>query len=169
MRLSAAATSLCSSIFIFAASALADTAAPAPSPTPAPVTLHGVFAAAEAYTSGVNALGSFDTPTGADLNGRFDVSDAFAILTKTSGTLQYALQAGAYSIPTIGVAGNKTIQTGTNTDLFGPVPLAFVEYVPSGTFNISAASSRRSPAPSRPSRTRIGISSAARCGTSRTP
>lgn len=109
-----------------------------PAPTPSPIALHAVFAATESYTSGVNAIGSFDTPTGHDVSSRFNVSDAFAILTKTSGTLQYALQAGAYSIPTIGVAGNKTIQTGANTDLFGPVPLAYLEYVPSGNFNVSA-------------------------------
>jgi len=114
------------------------TPAPAPSPTPAPFTLHGVFSATEAYTSGVNAIGSFDTPTGADSTSRFNVSNAFAILNKTSGTLQFALQAGAYSIPTIGVAGNKTIQSGANTDLFGPVPLAYLEYVPSSNFNVSA-------------------------------
>jgi len=118
--------------------ALADTSTPTPAPTPSPITLHGVFSATEAYTSGVNAIGSFDTPTGADSTSRFNVSNAFAILTKTSGTLQFALQAGAYSIPTIGVAGNKTIQSGANTDLFGPVPLAYLEYVPSSSFNVSA-------------------------------
>lgn len=122
----------------FRAAADADTASPAPSPKPSAVTIHAVFAATEAYTSGVNAIGSFDTPNGVDLTSRFDVSDAFAILTKTSGTLQYALQAGVYSIPTIGGAGNKTIQTGANTDLFGPVPLAYLEYAPSGSFDVSA-------------------------------
>src|SRR5207302_5186983 len=123
--------------------AFGDEAAPSPSPspstTPAPaVSLHAVMSATEAYTSGVNAIGSFDTPTGADLTSRFNVSNAFAIITKTSGTLQFALQAGAYSIPTIGIAGNKTIQTNANTDLFGPVPLAYVAYVPSTNVNVSA-------------------------------
>lgn len=113
--------------------------APAPSPTPSPaIAVHAVLSATEAYTSGVNAVGSLDTPTGADVSSRFDVSNAFAILTKTSGTLQYAVQAGAYSIPTIGVAGNKTIQSNANTGLFGPVPLAYLEYVPASNFNISA-------------------------------
>ena len=122
---------------------LADaTVSPSPSPsptaTPAPVTLHAVLSATESFTSGVNAVGSFDTPTGADRTSRFNVSNAFAILTKSSGTLQFALQAGAYSIPTIGVAGNKTIQSNANTDLFGPVPLAYLEYAPTGSFNLSA-------------------------------
>ena len=114
---------------------------PAPTPTPSPspaVVLHAVLSATEAYTRGVNAVGSFDTPSGVDVSSRFNVSNAFAILAKSSGTLQFALQAGAYSIPTIGIAGNKTIQSGANTDLFGPVPLAYVQYVPSSSFNVSA-------------------------------
>jgi hypothetical protein len=102
------------------------------------VQLHGVFSATEIYTSGVNATGSFDTPTGADVASRFNVSNAFVILTKTQGTLQYALQAGAYSIPVVGFAGNKTIASNANTGLYGPVPLAYLEYVPSSTFNVSA-------------------------------
>jgi len=124
------------------AAALADaspTPAASPTATPAPtVTLHAVLSATEAYTSGVNAIGSFDTPTGADLTSRFNVSNAFVLLNKTSGTLQFALQAGAYSIPTVGIAGNKTIQTNANTDLFGPVPLADVSYVPNSNFSMSA-------------------------------
>src|SRR5271166_3212492 len=114
-------------------------ASPSPSPSPSPaVQLHGVFSATEVFTNGVNATGSFDTPTGVDVPARFNVSNAFGILTKNAGTLQYALQAGAYSIPVVGFAGNKTIATNANTGLYGPVPLAYLEYVPSGGFNISA-------------------------------
>ena len=91
-----------------------------------------------AFTSNVNATGSLDTPTGADRATRFNVSNAFAIVTKSSGTWQYALQAGAYSIPVVGVAGNKTTQTNANTDLYGPIPLAYAEYVPTPNFNMSA-------------------------------
>jgi putative OmpL-like beta-barrel porin-2 len=132
-----------SGLLLTFSAALADTASPAPSPSPSPspsppVALHAVFSATEAFTSGVNAVGSFDSPTGADRTTRFNVSNAFAILTKTSGTLQFAVQGGAYSIPTIGVAGNKTIQTNANTDLFGPLPLAYAAYVPNGNFSLSA-------------------------------
>ena len=119
----------------------APTSAPSPSPSPSPspaVQLQGVFSATEVFTSGVNAPGSFDTPTGADVSARFNVSNAFAILTKNQGTLQYALQAGAYSIPVVGFAGNKTIANNANTGLYGPVPLAYLEYVPSSSFNVSA-------------------------------
>ncbi len=120
-----------------AAASPTPTPTPTPSPSPA-VQLHGVLSATEVFTSGVNATGSFDTPTGADVPARFNVSNAFAILTKNQGTLQYALQAGAYSIPVVGFAGNKTIATNANTGLYGPVPLAYLEYVPSSSFNVSA-------------------------------
>jgi len=127
------------------AAAVAASASPSPSPSPTPtpspapaVALHAVFSESLAFTSGVNATGSFDSSTGNDRSTRSNVSNAFAIVTKTAGTWQYGLQAGAYSIPTIGIAGNKTIQTGANTDLYGPVPLAYLEYVPSGNFNVSA-------------------------------
>src|SRR5579864_800159 len=72
-----AGTAVC--LALAATAAHADTAspAPAPSPTPVPITLHGVFSATEAYTSGVNAIGSFDTPTGAESTSRFNVSNAF--------------------------------------------------------------------------------------------
>lgn len=125
--------------------AQADPAAPTPAPavTPAaspspPVVLHAVLSESLALTSGVNATGSFDSSTGADHVARSNVSNAFVSLSKPQGTFQWALQGGAYSIPVVGVAGNKTIQSGANTDLFGPLPLAYVEYVPNGNFNVSA-------------------------------
>ena len=130
-------TTISCSVFFCEPADADQSATPVPSPSPA-IAVHAVLSATEAYTGGVNAVGSFDTPNGADVSSRFNVSNAFAILTKSSGTLQYALQAGAYSIPTIGIAGNKTIQTDANTGLFGPVPLAYLEYAPAASFNVSA-------------------------------
>jgi hypothetical protein len=144
--LTAAAAALLGSLLL-AGTAIADpTAAPSasatPSPTPAPspspaVALHAVLSESLAFTSGVNRVGSFDSSNGMDRSERANVSNAFVILTKTSGTLQFGLQGGAYSIPTLGVAGNKTIQTGANTDLYGPLPLGFAAYVPNGNFSIA--------------------------------
>jgi hypothetical protein len=116
---------------------------PAPSPTPSaspspPVVLHAILSESLALTSGVNATGSFDSLNGHDRTTRANVSNAFVLLSRTQGTFQYALQGGAYSIPVVGVAGNKTIQTGANTDLYGALPLAYIEYVPTGYFNVSA-------------------------------
>jgi len=115
----------------------APTATPAASPSP-PVVLHAVLSESLALTSGVNASGSFDSSTGADHAARSNVSNAFVLLSKPQGTFQWALQGGAYSMPVVGFAGNKTIQSGANTDLFGPLPLAYVEYVPNANFNVSA-------------------------------
>jgi hypothetical protein len=121
----------------------AATAAPLPTPTPAaspspPVVLRAVLSESLALTSGVNATGSFDSSNGHDRSTRANVSNAFVLLSRTQGTFQYAVQGGAYSIPVVGVAGNKTIQTGANSDLYGPLPLAYAEYVPNGNFNVSA-------------------------------
>ncbi len=117
--------------------------APSPSPSPAaspspPVLLHAVLSESLALTSGVNATGSFDSSNGHDRATRANVSNAFVLLSRTQGTFQYALQGGAYSIPVVGFAGNKTTQSGANTDLYGSLPLAYVEYVPTGNFNVSA-------------------------------
>jgi len=114
---------------------------PSPTPTPSPspaVAYHAILSGTLAFTSGVNAVGSFDSPTGMDRPTRANVSNAFAIVTKSSGILQYGLQTGVYSIPVVGFAGNKTIQRGANTNLFGPVPLAYLECAPSSNFNVSA-------------------------------
>src|SRR5579863_3494959 len=138
---------LCSAvatILLGGMAALADggaTPGPSPTPTATPspaVALHAVLSATEVTTSGVNATGSFDTPTGADVSDRFNVSNAFVMLSKTQGTLQFGLQRIAYSIPVFGIAGNKTIQASANTDLFGPVLLAYAEYAPNSNFNVSA-------------------------------
>ncbi|HLJ85126.1 MAG TPA: outer membrane beta-barrel protein [Candidatus Eremiobacteraceae bacterium] len=107
------------------------------SPSPA-VTLHGVLSGTLAMTSGVNAVGSFDSPSGMDSAARVNVSNAFVLLAKTQGVMQFALQGGAYSIPTIGVAGNKTTAANANTGLFGPLPLAQLSYVPTSNFSLNA-------------------------------
>jgi hypothetical protein len=113
--------------------------APSPSPSPSPaVTLHGVLSGTLAMTSGVNATGSFDSPSGIDSPTRVNVSNAFVLLSKTQGVMQFALQGGAYSIPTIGVAGNKTNAATANTGLYGPLPLAQLSYVPTSNFSLNA-------------------------------
>ena len=128
------------SLLLFAAKVSADPS-PAPSPLPSPtpaVALHAVLSTTLISTSGINATGSFDSATGNDRATRSNVSNAFAIISKSTGTWQYALQGGAYSIPVVGFAGNKTIQSGANTDLYGPLPLAYLEYAPRSSFNVSA-------------------------------
>jgi len=123
----------------------ATTATPAPSPTPSstsltlgPLTIDGVFSAFSMFSSHVNATGALDTPTGTDLSNRTDLSNAFLIVNKTSGTFRYGFAAGAYSIPVVGFALNKTIQNGANTSLYGALPAVYVEYAPTNYFNLQA-------------------------------
>jgi hypothetical protein len=117
-------------------------ATPIPLPSPAntglqlgPLTVDGVFSAFSTWTQ--NATGALDTASGADLTNRTDVSNAFLIMNKNAGTLRYGFAAGAYNIPVVGFALNKTTQTGANTSLYGAVPALDVEYAPSLGFNLT--------------------------------
>jgi len=123
----------------------AATATPAPSPTPAstsltlgPLTIDGVFSAFSMFSSHVNASGALDTPTGAEVSNRTDISNGFLIVNKTSGTFRYGFAAGAYNIPVVGFALNKTIQNGANTSLYGALPSVYVEYAPTNYLNLQA-------------------------------
>lgn len=86
----------------------------------------------------MNATGSLDTPTGADLTNRTDVSNAFLIVNKNAGTFRYGFAAGAYNIPVVGLALNRTTQSGANTSLYGAVPSMDIEYAPNSSFNLMA-------------------------------
>ena len=130
-----------------AGSATASPASPSPSPSPSPsstsltlgpLTVDGVFSFFSAYTSGVNASGSFDTTGGADRSNRTDISNAFLIVNKNAGTFRYGFAAGAYNIPVLGFALNNTIQNGANTSLYGALPSVYAMYAPTASFNIEA-------------------------------
>ncbi len=119
--------------------------APSPSPSPSstslalgPLTIDGVFSAFSLFTSGVNATGSFRTSSGVDTNNLTDISNAFLIVNKQSGTFRYGFAAGAYNIPVVGFSLNKTIQNGANTSLYGALPSVYVEYAPTNSFNVQA-------------------------------
>jgi Putative beta-barrel porin-2, OmpL-like. bbp2 len=123
----------------------APAASPSPSPAPSstsltlgPLTIDGVFSAFTMFTSGVNATGALDTTTGVDNNNLTDISNAFLIVNKASGTFRYGFAAGAYNIPVVGFALNKTTQDGANTSLYGALPSVYVEYAPTGSFNLQA-------------------------------
>ncbi|MBV8671470.1 MAG: outer membrane beta-barrel protein [Candidatus Eremiobacteraeota bacterium] len=123
----------------------AASASPSPSPMPTstslalgPLSVDGVFSAFSLFTSGVNATGALDTPTGIDVNNRTDISNAFLIVNKESGTFRYGFAAGAYNIPVVGFALNKTTQDGANTSLYGALPSVYVEFAPNNSFNLQA-------------------------------
>jgi hypothetical protein len=71
-----------------------------------------------------------NNPDPGDDGARADVSNGLIFLQKTSGPVQYFLQAGAYNLPALGTPLLST--TDTLTKYFGPVPLAYLELVPNG-------------------------------------
>jgi hypothetical protein len=73
-------------------------------------------------------------PFGQNQDGYGDITNAQVIVNKTDGPIQFYVQAGAYSIPTLGVAYLKTSQLDNNT--YGYVPQGFVKIVPNSTFNV---------------------------------
>ncbi len=63
-----------------------------------------------------------------------DVSNAQVFVQKVDGEFQFFVQAGVYSLPALG-AGYLTAGNAT-TDLYGPLPQAFVKFAPNANFNI---------------------------------
>lgn len=63
-----------------------------------------------------------------------DVSNAQVFVQKVDGEFQFFVQAGVYSLPSLG-AGYLTSGNAT-TDLYGPLPQAFIKIAPSAAFNI---------------------------------
>jgi hypothetical protein len=72
-----------------------------------------------------------------------DLSNGQVFIQKVDGVFQFFVQAGAYSIPDIGLpyvrAGNTETTTGIATNaFFGVVPQAFVKLAPTKNFSIMA-------------------------------
>ena len=108
-----------------------------PTPTP-PYTLHGAFSGYSEHTNNVNPSGALDTPTGADLTTRTEVSNALLTLSKTTSQLQGSVTVGAYAFPVVGAAINPTTQQGANSYLYGFVPAYDLAWVPNGNVTVSA-------------------------------
>jgi hypothetical protein len=64
-----------------------------------------------------------------------DISNAQIFVQKVDGVLQFALQAGVYSFPTVGVAYSRAA---TATNVFGPLPQAYLKIAPTSNFSIEA-------------------------------
>lgn len=129
--------------FLCSAGAVAQ-AVPSPSPLPSAtpsvpaITVGGALTGYSVHTSGVNATGALFNAGGTDTASRTDLSNAFVTIAKTSGTFRFNVLAGAYAFPVVGVALNPTFQKNANTDLFGIVPNAYVQYVPNPSVTFSA-------------------------------
>lgn len=63
-----------------------------------------------------------------------DISNGMVILQKETGLVQFYLQAGAYSFPTVGVPFASTGSV-TSTD-FGALPVGYVKIVPDSEFSV---------------------------------
>lgn len=114
------------------------TAMPQPTATPATaVTVGGALLATQTYTNHVNATGNFGNAGGGDQASRFNISTAFLNIARNTGFFRYGASAGPYSIPVVGVSGNKTLEANVNTNVYGPLPSAYVSLNPNEYTNVS--------------------------------
>jgi hypothetical protein len=74
--------------------------------------------------------------TASDQSHDFEIDNAQLIVHKTSGPLQFLIQGGAYTFPVIGAPLPNTADTSNN--LFGPVPVAYLQWNVSNTVSIQA-------------------------------
>lgn len=77
-----------------------------------------------------------DHPIPGDRKDWGDMSNAQVFIQKTDGILQFFVQAGAYSLPSVGTPYVKATQLDGET--YGYVPYAYVKLAPSSSFNIIA-------------------------------
>ena len=69
-----------------------------------------------------------------DRDSRADVSNGQVIVQTTDGVVQYYVQAGGYSFPTL---GTPYLTASKNVDAYyGLVPSAFLKFVPNGNFSV---------------------------------
>jgi Putative beta-barrel porin-2, OmpL-like. bbp2 len=103
--------------------------------TPASFNLPGGLG--KVYVSGaVTALAFTESPVNAgDKDATLDLSNAQVFVQKVDGDWQFFLQAGEYSLPSLG-AGYLSGPNATN--LYGPLPQAFLKYAPNSSFSIEA-------------------------------
>ncbi|HXN36108.1 MAG TPA: outer membrane beta-barrel protein [Opitutaceae bacterium] len=89
------------------------------------------------YVSGaVTAIGfAEDDRIPGDRPAQADISNAQVFVQKVDGEVQFFAQAGEYSLPSLG-AGYLTGANATN--LYGPLPQAFLKIVPDASFSIEA-------------------------------
>jgi hypothetical protein len=92
------------------------------------------------YATGVVSGLAFwqSSPVAGDRDGHFDLSNGQAILQKIDGPFQFYVQAGDYSLPSLGtiyVRASNALST-----FFGPVPVGYAKLVPNDVFSIQAGS-----------------------------
>lgn len=86
--------------------------------------------------SGLALYQSNHTEVQGDHETLLDFTNAQVSVQKTDGLIQFYLQAGEYSLPTLGVPYTRA--TTATSATFGAVPVAYLKIVPSDSFNIEA-------------------------------
>jgi len=88
-------------------------------------------------TGALSGLGLIQShPAPGDRSEHLDVANAQVMIQNTEGLAQFYAQAGIYSIP---VVGTPYVRAARNTsDLYGPLPIAYVKLAPDDRFSIRA-------------------------------
>ena len=86
-------------------------------------------------TGAVSGLGQWTHNFGpGDRRWVSDVANGQAFLNKTEGVFQFFVQAGAYSLPSL---GTPYLKAGKAIDAtYGPIPQAFIKIAPTDSFNV---------------------------------
>jgi hypothetical protein len=90
----------------------------------------------DGVVSGMGFWQSAPVPVPGNHSGDGDITNAMVILNKTDGMIQFYVQAGAYSFPTLGVPYTKAFTQDPAT--FGFVPQGFLKIVPNSNFSVEA-------------------------------
>lgn len=90
------------------------------------------------YLTGIaSGLGFFQSnPVVGNNDGYADISNGMVFVQNASGPVQFFVQAGIYSIPTLSAPYIRATQFNSLT--FGPLPQAFVKFVPNDAFSLEA-------------------------------
>lgn len=90
----------------------------------------------EVYVTGAvsGLVLSQDHPAPGDHESLADMSNGQVFIQKTDGPIQFFIQAGGYSLPSLGAAYLKS--TDATKATYGVLPQAFIKFAPSANFNI---------------------------------
>jgi hypothetical protein len=89
-------------------------------------------------TGAISALGLWqgNPITPYDKRTQADISNGQVVIQKIDGPIQFYVEAGAYSFPTVGVPYTRAGQTTSAT--FGPMPVGFVKWAATDSISIQA-------------------------------
>lgn len=135
-----------------AAAAPAAAAPAAPTPPPFPLGMDGPiainptplvvksgvpFLESVTINGAVTGMGLWqDNPVGHDQGARFDLTNAQVFISKSDGLVQFFVDVGAYSFPTLGTPYTPIAKSVDNN--FGAIPMAYLKLQPTTDFSIEA-------------------------------